>query len=444
MEIFNRLLRTLKDYSKGKSYYLNGTLHSLRENTRPKRDYYFVEDVVLKDFLLINYQFKDFKDDNLFNSSDVDLLDGDFRSLMDGKKVPLFLDEETRKRLANLGREDKCKDVEFEVSVYEFCKRTESSAVLLQKILELNRKRFTFDDEQVCFKKVAHLGGDSFVNDGGPKKKDGAEKRKEIYKKGKANKKDVPIDRKASQNKVDSGKFDNGKVSKSPDISMDKVQGIEIPTSLEEINSAIAGHTSILTDKITTKPSDFARLTQNNEVSGMTFKPRDVENHGLVPPNVSSNNQSLGDGGDFLRAHATAEQSYAVPGSQKLSYNTHGVNAFGTYKNTESLGGDPLSYQGHFRHSNGSLSSPSPFHPNAYGFPLQNPWPQNMTNMQSNVPPQYISNQGYTTDMQVQLVPPNMATSGSYQFQNGQEWPTNLQRPFLGSGPSYIGPGTFQ
>lgn len=45
---------------------------------RPTRAYYFWEDVHFRDFSLIKYQFKDFRDDGIFEANDIDVLVGDY------------------------------------------------------------------------------------------------------------------------------------------------------------------------------------------------------------------------------------------------------------------------------------------------------------------------------------------------------------------------------
>ena len=48
---------------------------------RPTRAYYFWEDVHFRDFSLIKYQFKDFRDDGIFGANDIDVLVGDYAEI---------------------------------------------------------------------------------------------------------------------------------------------------------------------------------------------------------------------------------------------------------------------------------------------------------------------------------------------------------------------------
>lgn len=98
----------------------------LKSTSRPIRNYYFAEDVLLKDFLLIKYQFKDFKDDHLFDTNDINLLNHDYSSFtVNG--IPTFLDGPQDNLSAN--------EIDKEVDKYENSLRVDSVLVLGKKVL---------------------------------------------------------------------------------------------------------------------------------------------------------------------------------------------------------------------------------------------------------------------------------------------------------------------
>lgn len=67
-------------HSESQDSRLDKILELLNSNSRPIRNYYFPEDVILKDFSIIKFQFKDFKDDHLFESGNINLFVGDYSS----------------------------------------------------------------------------------------------------------------------------------------------------------------------------------------------------------------------------------------------------------------------------------------------------------------------------------------------------------------------------
>ncbi|CAH6722874.1 hypothetical protein CLIB1444_11S03114 [[Candida] jaroonii] len=115
VEILNLLLKSLKedvdkdvsnvseDQIPNNSKYLQ-MIETLKGISRPVRSYYFADDVILKDFSIIKYQFKDFKDNHLFESNDINLLNNDYSSLI-VNKFPIFLDNESFLKMTDFNQE---------------------------------------------------------------------------------------------------------------------------------------------------------------------------------------------------------------------------------------------------------------------------------------------------------------------------------------------------
>lgn len=106
-------------------------------NSRPIRNYYFKEDVIFKDFQIIKYQFKDFKDDHLFQTNDINLLNNDFRSLT-FNKFPSFLDNRIFLNLQDRYDENM---VKTEILKYENFLRMKATLMLAKKLLS-NKVKF--------------------------------------------------------------------------------------------------------------------------------------------------------------------------------------------------------------------------------------------------------------------------------------------------------------
>lgn len=125
----------------------------------PVRSYYFGEDVHYKDFMPIGFQFRDFNDDHLFTSGNVDLLFGPSSYLKDND-IPSFLDNDAVSRiqktveLKQLDDAAKKKLVKTECQVYENDMRLLGVAFTLKKIfgdqLSADEGRFSLPSIQVA------------------------------------------------------------------------------------------------------------------------------------------------------------------------------------------------------------------------------------------------------------------------------------------------------
>lgn len=129
------------------------TIELITSNSRPSRVYFFKEDIVLKDFSIIGFQFKDFKDDHLFKSRNINLLNGDFSVYFHTKKtskspenkfsdkIPTFFDNSVALRIASVL--ETCKNdaavervIRAEIERYEQDARIQAILVLGAKLLQ--------------------------------------------------------------------------------------------------------------------------------------------------------------------------------------------------------------------------------------------------------------------------------------------------------------------
>lgn len=138
--VFNKILNDLDNHGSGhedssisqESKYVEIIDDLKSSNSRPIRNYYFAEDVTFKDFQIIKYQFKDFKDDHLFQANDINLLNNDFRGLI-FNKFPSFLDN---KVFLNLENNQNPELVDAEVSKYEDFLRLKAILITGKRLLK--------------------------------------------------------------------------------------------------------------------------------------------------------------------------------------------------------------------------------------------------------------------------------------------------------------------
>lgn len=149
VDLMNTLLNSLKeerevsDISEDQinTRYLQ-MIETLKGISRPVRSYYFVDDVILKDFLIIKYQFKDFKDNHLFESNDINLLNNDYSSLI-VNKFPIFLDNESFLKMTDFNQEF----IDEEILNHENHLRLQALLILGKKILLDTGCRLEFSKE---------------------------------------------------------------------------------------------------------------------------------------------------------------------------------------------------------------------------------------------------------------------------------------------------------
>lgn len=148
----NSLLDSL-DTDTSSSQLLSQVMDLLTSITRPSRAYFFHEDVILKDFSVLGYQFKDFRDDHLFRSRNVNLVNGDFSVYFQARnesqnaehrfadKIPSFFDNSLALKIeADL---ETCADdaamdevIRREIDHYEQESRLQAVLVLGWKLLK--------------------------------------------------------------------------------------------------------------------------------------------------------------------------------------------------------------------------------------------------------------------------------------------------------------------
>lgn len=131
--VLNAMLREVDENTRAK------ILDACTERRTPVRSYYFSEDVQFKDFRPIGFQFKDFNDDMLFASGNVNVLFGsDF--YLKKSEIPSFLDNDAVLRIMKdvelNGEQDKQLAIEEECRRYENEMRLTAVAVMTFKLFK--------------------------------------------------------------------------------------------------------------------------------------------------------------------------------------------------------------------------------------------------------------------------------------------------------------------
>lgn len=128
-------------------------LDSFREGRSPVRSHYFSEDVKFKDFSPIGCQFKDFNDEHIFSSHNIDLLFGLY-FYTDSERIPSFLDIKAIQRIKKEW-ETNNSQVKQQESIGRECQRYEN-LMRVNAIVVLSKKLFA---------PLILIQGDTFVQD---------------------------------------------------------------------------------------------------------------------------------------------------------------------------------------------------------------------------------------------------------------------------------------
>jgi telomere elongation protein len=228
-DCLNLLIMTLK----------GNEISTIASDTRPCRSYYFKEDVMFKDFLLIRYQFKDFKDDALFAGNNINLLVGDQSSLIvDG--VPKFLSTDGSQA---------AKPLSEQIEQYETSLRVIASVVLGKKLLQDNTSGIEFDSTKNVFIGTKTQKSKMKSN----KEKQALKKESKLLSKSKEDEtpnaettkpiKVLLAKRKEHEKKLVS-------VTSKKEMTPEPKEKVDVPFSIEDIQKSISTHTSQLQEKL--------------------------------------------------------------------------------------------------------------------------------------------------------------------------------------------------
>ncbi|RLV93493.1 Protein EBS1 [Spathaspora sp. JA1] len=214
----------------------------LAQSNRPTRKYYFWEDVHFRDFKLIKYQFKDFKDDALFQINNINFLVGDYSQLLSGN-IPTFLSPEKQEFLADCNP----KEIAREIECYENDLRIHALLTLGKRLLFASSSfEVSLDESSLRFsaKEKAKIN-QSKINEVKEIKK-----KEEVKNNGRQETKNSQVE--PPQKKISPRK----KISRTPTPSVEhksqtnseEISGpqVRVPVSLEEIESFISKHTKEL------------------------------------------------------------------------------------------------------------------------------------------------------------------------------------------------------
>ncbi|KAG7660892.1 EBS1 [[Candida] subhashii] len=271
---------------------------------RPERQYYFWEDAHFRDFSLIKFQFKDFKDDELFSLNNINYLVGDYSELINIEtSIPKFLNEQTQSTLVDKIKQfpkRKANLIKTAIENYENQLRIQAILVLGKRLLEastsfecifdVTKSRFLMKEipkKQITLNKENNIKENQKNNDlsdktlGSGKKqieKNQSEVSNRIEKsekvKGRKEKSKEKSREKPNENSKEKSKEDNSKGDKSEDESQvakpqddiarediilvpespesghegftSQSPRVVVPNSLEEIESFIAKHSNQL------------------------------------------------------------------------------------------------------------------------------------------------------------------------------------------------------
>ncbi|CUM63235.1 uncharacterized protein PRCAT00000806001 [Priceomyces carsonii] len=203
----------------------------LKSNSRPLREYYFDEDVHLRESSLIKFQFKDFKDDHLFKANNIDILVGDYRCLCKND-VPSFiqLNEEEKQNTSSLV-------ISAKVLNYENKLRIHAILLLGKRLLEsVSNYTFIFETGKFVSKSKT------------PRQIEEGTRRQ-------SKRDDAPYSRKA-ENRNNPETLARKDVIVSNNTKENNAEKQVIPTSLEEIELYILNHSLELKEHISSDSKD--------------------------------------------------------------------------------------------------------------------------------------------------------------------------------------------
>jgi hypothetical protein len=332
----------------------------LKSKSRPTRNYYFLEDVLFKDFSIILYQFKDFKDDHLFQNVNPDLLANDYTSCLDEFGIPNFLDNEKFAKL----NENSSKDiVSVEILKYENDLRFQSCLLMIFILIKNNYYNLSFNFEKCKFEEkartdkyglVIHIKDSqetpwkenskvkeaprTFRNFSGdrseePNKVFGHDKTKAIVA-GKpwnqplyGNTPSKILQRKS--NDIEKPKILLSKKSTSVEIE-NTVDGVKVnvPSSLEEIESAIFNHNNEMRHKVKPEEQVINSSTDIQE-SQEEYKHEGYKEDILEPQNEEWKNISDNIKDDKLES--VSSNTFNPPANSNETFIDHNSNQYPQY-----------------------------------------------------------------------------------------------------------------
>ncbi|KAK6462029.1 Est1 DNA/RNA binding domain-containing protein [Scheffersomyces coipomensis] len=389
-------------------------LPELRENiksgTRPVRAYYFEDDVIFKDFSLIKYQFKDFKDDNLFKANNINLLCGDYTEFLREGKLPTFLDSPSTEKEVEKDADTNAavpevpiiapETIRAEIYAFELGLRANALLVLGGSIYTQKSGGLYFDHEIEVFavKKVDVIPAVA-AKTVRANKSDKSTKRSINYR--------TDTNPKVYKNQ---GKSQTSKES-SVSTVRDSSQEINSPDSMKDIEETILNHTNILHKQLEEsaspepEPEDVIMLNPESNPIPQKQQPRSRS--------IWNNNNAPQDNNIHFKIPSNLTQNGENDDTQQITATTSIVSQISPSPNQQII-------------SQGSQSTVSPYpqqQPFNYiggSLPLQPQVPSNAQPIGSNLPvanvyatyPQYQQSQPYPqyqVNQQVPYYPPFQA-----------------------------------
>lgn len=201
----------------------------MKTQMRPKRDYFFVEDIALRDYSVLNHQLRDFNDTLLFETNDINRLDGNFSRTLSSEG--LLKQSNNDKSLKN-----KLHLVKVSIMNREDFLRTHAVILLGYKILKLKGVQYHKDSMQFIEGEKVEKSSISTVS---TSKKPSRRKQKQL---------------KVSHEDI---KDENREVlTLLSQLRLSETNQVHLPSSLNEINSFILSHSSELNKEVFNSAND--------------------------------------------------------------------------------------------------------------------------------------------------------------------------------------------
>lgn len=426
VKLLNSLLDKVKNCEQIK--YIDELLES---NSRPTRYYYFIEDVYFRDFSLIKFQFKDFKDDHLFRSNNINLLVGDFVDYYQNSELDvdsLSKEEIELKEIASTLNENS--EANTRLVLLENIHRLSAVILLGKKCLEGKDLGVTYNSGSSKFERNPKSGliskniekNSSKTEEPSslnikPKRADKQDKKKlKIIKKDNS-----PPELVTQTSRVDK------ETHLDPEVILDTLEindeQSQVPDSLEEIESYILHHTTKLQDEMMKnieKDSPEEEITMPDVVKGNNHV---YDKASTVVPQSGQSQLPLG-----------TEKLVSTPMSEKSMTTASKSSLVGAEKsNMMPINSNPQNYLGSYNIWNDQPYQHSQQFPNVLSSPstqfYQNtgtsaqlqthpPFPQPATSQYRSVAPSVHHSNGFNAPPLV--MPPVSAQVGPYGVPNFQ------------------------